>query len=150
MLDKSAQAVRGPVRISLPAKVAYDPDMLKRSVVSILEEIGCPKCFSGADCILENFRQFVIDQDLNVGRVAGPEPTPWKGVGVPSLQRSVNVVVSEKVKYDIDKVFVAIDKVIDIIGPHPCISGFDLHIQDMIDLVSVDAKLEAERIGVQF
>ena len=43
---------RGTVRVSLPAKIAYDPDALKKSLTSILDKLGCSRCFSGANCYL--------------------------------------------------------------------------------------------------
>ena len=51
---------KGPVRITLPAKVAYDPKALKESIASIVERLGCPECFSGASCLFEMERDFVV------------------------------------------------------------------------------------------
>src|SRR5687768_11115992 len=70
---------RGAVRITLPASVAYDPKALRKGIASIVERLGCPKCFSGADCLFTNERELVIDPKFAVGpgRSAGPEPTPW-------------------------------------------------------------------------
>lgn len=50
-----------PIRITIPAKVAYNMDALQKSIVNIAEAIGCRTCFSGADCFFEMTRDFVID-----------------------------------------------------------------------------------------
>ena len=133
-------ARRGPVRITLPANVAYDPKALKKSIANIVERLGCPKCFSGADCFFTNERDLVIDSKLAVNPVLGPQPEPWS-------QNTYTVGLSSKVRHDLDKVFVAIDKAIDIIGAHPCISGFDFHFQDELRTIVVNEKLEATRFN---
>lgn len=131
---------RGAVRITLPASVAYDPKALKKSIANIVERLGCPKCFSGADCFFTNERDLVVDPKFAVNPVIArsPEPTPWS-------QNSYTVGLSSKVRHDLDKVFVAIDKAIDIIGAHPCISGFDFLFQDELRTIVVNEKLEATR-----
>ena len=137
--DIKKTARRGPVRITLPASVAYDPKALKKSIANIVERLGCPKCFSGADCFFTNERDFVVDSKLAVNpRIAQPEPEPWS-------QTTYTVGLSSRVRHDLDKVFVAIDKAIDIIGAHPCISGFDFHFQDELRTIVVNERLEASR-----
>lgn len=130
----------GPVRVTLPAKVAYDPDALKESVGRLLERLGCPQCFSGADCLFEMERSFVVNPE----RGADPDPYPWVAASGPlARKREVSVALAPEVKYDIDRVFVAIDKVIDLIGPHPCISGFDTLFRD--EIIVVNPALEAQQ-----
>jgi hypothetical protein len=141
----------GPVRITLPARVAYDPDALKKSIASIAEQLGCPKCFSGADCYFQTEREFVVNppgKATPAGPVAGilpeavqgPDPTPWK----------VTVGLSSGVKYDLDKIFTAVDRVIDLIGPHPCISGFDVLFRDELNVIVVNEQLKGQRFGQRF
>jgi hypothetical protein len=139
--DIKKTARRGPVRITLPASVAYDPKALKKSITNIVERLGCPKCFSGADCFFTNERDLVVDSRLAVNPIIArdPEPDPWKA------QTTYTVGLSSKVRHDLDKVFVAIDKAIDIIGAHPCISGFDFHFQDELRTIVVNERLEATR-----
>jgi hypothetical protein len=131
---------RGTVRITLPASVAYDPKALRKGIANIVERLGCPRCFSGADCFFTTERNLVIDPKLAVspGLTAIPEPTPWS-------ENTYSVGLSKKVRYDLDKVYLAIDKAIDIIGAHPCISGFDFHFQDELRTIVVNEKLEAQR-----
>src|SRR5215216_580966 len=139
--DIRKTARRGPVRITLPASVAYDPKALKKSIANIVERLGCPKCFSGADCFFTNERDFVVDSKfaVNPAIAQGPHPEPW------SAQTTYTVGLSSRVRYDLDKVFVAIDKAIDIIGAHPCISGFDFHFQDELRTIVVNERLDATR-----
>src|SRR5687767_4656733 len=115
---------RGSVRISIPASVAYDPSALKKGIANIVERLGCPKCFSGADCYFATERQFVLDPKLavNPAMIAEPDPVPWS-------ENTYTVGLSSKVRYDLSKVYKAVDKAIDIIGAHPCISGFDFYFQ---------------------
>lgn len=128
---------RGAVRITLPASVAYDPKALKKGIANIVERLGCPKCFSGADCFFTNEREFVIDPKFAVG--------PGIAASDPSTGVVYAVGLSSKVRYDLDKVFRAIDKAIDIIGAHPCISGFDFHFHDELRTIVVNEKLEVQR-----
>ena len=138
---KSAPRLRaaGPVRISLPAKVAYDPKALKSSIKDIVERLGCPRCFSGADCFFQTEREFVINPagKLDAGSPIGvqlpTDPPPWRAT----------VAVAPSVKYDLDKVFTAVDRVIDLIGPHPCISGFDVLFRD--EMIVINEQLQAQK-----
>jgi len=61
---------RGTVRVSLPAKIAYDPAALKKSIGSLLERLGCRRCFSGADCHFTHERDFVADVKGTVSAAA--------------------------------------------------------------------------------
>jgi hypothetical protein len=152
--------VAGPVRITLPARVAYNPEALKKSIVSVAEQLGCPSCFSGADCLLQMERDFVVNPEANASPVAGPQPVPWHVAGpLPDPWRvagpqpepwRATVGLASAVKYDLEKVLAAIDKVIDIIGPHPCISGADLLLKNELDLITVDAHLNAQRFDRHF
>jgi len=135
---RKTQAV-GPVRVTLPAKIAYDPSALKESIGSILERIGCPRCFSGADCLFQTERSFVLDPEMRLE----PEPNPWRSSAAFDARHQVNVALPPSVKHDIDKVFLAIDKVIDILGAHPCISGFDTLFRD--EIIVVNPELEAQQ-----
>jgi hypothetical protein len=66
---------RGPLRITLPATVAYNADALKKTIASVVERIGCRTCFSGLDC------HFLLERDLSVDPQGGlaeePQPSPW-------------------------------------------------------------------------
>ena len=140
----------GTVRISLPAKIAYDPRALKASIGSLLERLGCPKCFSGADCLFTHERDFVVDAKGAVTAVgAGPTPNPWKAGPLPDPWKEAIATVSlpPGARYDINKVFKAVDKVIDIIGAHPCHSGIDILYQNELKVIGFNEQLEAQQFG---
>lgn len=133
----------GPVRITLPAKVAYDAGALKESIRSVVERLGCPTCFSGANCFFEMERAFVVGPDRRIN----PDPTPWQFASgpnpEPALAYQTNVALAPTVKYDINKVFQAVDKVIDLLGHTHCLSGFDTLFRD--EVIVVNERLEAAR-----
>ena len=152
--------VSGPIRVTIPAKVAYKPDALKKTIGNVLERIGCPNCFSGADCFFQMERDLIVDESQKIAPVAGPSPQPWRVAGpVPDPWRvagpgpqpwQVTVGLSSRVKYDINKVFEAVDKVIDILGHHPCISGFDILVQDELRTIVVNEQLQASKFDARF
>lgn len=127
---------RGTVRITMPASVTYSPDALKESITSLAEWVGHPKCVSGANCLLQMERDFVYK--------VREKATPPTAVSLKTDQ-AVTVGLAPTVKYDIGKVTEAIDRVIDVIGAHPCISGFDLLLQN--EMIIVNEGLEAQRFG---
>jgi hypothetical protein len=68
-MDKrlSALAASGrPIRVSLPADVAYDLDKFGRIQKDILGRLGCLACCSGWDIRWDIFRDFHVDEKLNV------------------------------------------------------------------------------------
>jgi hypothetical protein len=138
---------RGPIRVTLPASVAYDPDRLKTSLGDILDQIGCRACCSGADILLEMERSFAIDADAKSRSVA--ESGQFFG-GELRRSHQFTVGLSQNVKYDIDRVFEAIDRVIDVLGAHPCISGYDVLLQNELRTIVVDADLEVKRFDRGF
>ena len=50
-----------PIRVSVPATVAFDPKAFKISVASLMGKLGCGKCFSGFDCHFHLQRDYVVD-----------------------------------------------------------------------------------------
>src|ERR1700704_5787283 len=112
----------GPIRVSLPAKIAYNPDALKKSIGGLLEQLGCPRCFSGADCLFTVQRDFVINPQGGVDAAAAelnPQPLPPRA-------SHATASLGHGMRFDIDKVFKAVDHVINTLGPCPCHSGFDV------------------------
>jgi hypothetical protein len=132
---------RGTVRVSLPAKVAYSPDALKKTLGGLLEQLGCPHCFSGADCLFMFERDFVVDPLSGVNAVAlNPQPLPPReSTAVVSLSRGI--------RFDINKVFKAVDSVINTLGPCPCHSGFDVLYQNELPVIGINDKGEAQQFG---
>jgi hypothetical protein len=128
--------VHGPVRVSLPAKIAYNPDALKKSIGGLMEQLGCPRCFSGADCLFTFERDYVVNPQGGISAVElNPQPLPPRlnaatGHATASLGRSM--------RFDIDKVFKAVDQVINTLGPCPCHSGFDVLYQNELPVIGIN------------
>ena len=121
----------GSVRVSLPAKIAYNPDALKKTIGGLLEQLGCPKCFSGADCLFSFERDYVVNPQGAFSAVSlNPQPLPPRDSATVSLSRGI--------RFDIDKVFKAVDSVINTLGPCPCHSGFDVLYQNELPVIGVD------------
>lgn len=128
---------RGVVRVSLPAKIAYNPDALKKSLTGILDKLGCPRCFSGADCYFQHERNFVVDPAAQVS--INPQPLPPREAAVVSLAPSL--------RYDIDKVFKSVDAVIKGLGACPCHSGIDVLYQSELPVLGITEKFEVQQFG---
>jgi hypothetical protein len=148
METEQVQARRsaGPFRVTLPASVAYNPRALKASITKAMEKIGCPKCFSGADCYFQMEREFVLNA------VSGPDPTPWHFEPGFEAQpaHTYTVGLARGVRYDINNVYRAVDKVIDLIGAHPCISGFDVFFKDYLQHVVIPESFEGQVFDQRF
>jgi hypothetical protein len=54
------------VRVTIPAKVAYDREAMHQVTDSILDILGCPNCHSGKDIRFDIERRFIVDEKLNV------------------------------------------------------------------------------------
>lgn len=54
------------VRIAIPAKVAYDLGSLQKTFGNLAERLGCPQCLSGANCLFELERDFIVNDKLDV------------------------------------------------------------------------------------
>lgn len=134
-----AQRAVGTVRVKLPAKVAYNPDLLKKSVAELLDRIGCPKCFSGANCFFSHEREFIYEKALSP--VLG-DPNPR-----PSLTEAATISLSRGARYDINKVFKAIDKAIDIIGSCPCHSGIDVLYLNEAKVIGINEQIQGIQYG---
>jgi len=55
-----------PVRVSIPAKVAYDLGSFQKVQAAILERLGCKPCCSGWDIRWDITRSFAVDGKLNI------------------------------------------------------------------------------------
>lgn len=54
------------VRVSIPARAAYDLASFQKSIGNLAERLGCPQCLSGANCLFELERDFLINDKLDV------------------------------------------------------------------------------------
>ena len=50
-----------PLRITIPAKVAFDIGAIHKVIDNFARAIGCEKCYSGASCFFQMERDFVVD-----------------------------------------------------------------------------------------
>jgi len=55
-----------PVKVSIPAKVAYGLKDFQEIQASILDRLGCPACCSGWDIRWDITRSFGIDDKLRI------------------------------------------------------------------------------------
>ncbi len=52
------------VRVSIPARAAYDLGSFQKSLASLAERLGCPQCLSGANCLFELQQDFIINDNF--------------------------------------------------------------------------------------
>jgi hypothetical protein len=125
-----------PVRITIPAAVAYDLKALQKGIASLVERLGCKPCFSGADCLFHLESEFVINEKAEVS--ADPSPNPWVQAGGlatspvpdPWFQSShATVRLPGKVSYNLEQVQKLVANIAGRIGHPGCFSGFDFLFQ---------------------
>lgn len=150
-METAAQAqpktrAHGTIRVSLPARIAYHPESLKKTIGGLLEELGCPKCFSGANCLFSLERDLVVDPEGELHaatRESSPNPWPWKA------DQTAVVSVAPGARFNIDTVFKAVDNVIHTLGACPCHSGFDVLYWNELTVIGVNAQGQAQQFGGQ-
>lgn len=60
-----------PVRVSVPAKIAYDLDRFQTVIGRLAEELGCTRCISGADCTFSLNTDWVVNPAGELGQGFG-------------------------------------------------------------------------------
>jgi hypothetical protein len=135
---------RGPVRITLPASVAYNADALKKTIASVVDRIGCRTCFSGLDCHFLLERDFSVDQK---GGLTEPIPSPWIRANPDPVPWKVVVGFQGKTAYNIEQVYKAIDNVNGRLGCIACHSGFDIDYINEVILLGVDPAQQVQQYG---
>ena len=118
---------KAPIKLSIPAKVAYNADLFKKGIFNLLDDIGCPKCFSGVDCHFTTIQDYILTDKLDVvaSNVLGATPQPVLLKDAP-----LAVSLPTKVSSNIDLVDSAIDRIFDEIGCRACCSGHDIFFQN--------------------
>ncbi len=58
------------IRVTVPAKVAYDLESIQKVQASILDRLGCPACCSGYDIRFDITRSYLVDKKLNIREIA--------------------------------------------------------------------------------
>jgi hypothetical protein len=51
----------GAIRVTIPAKAAYDLKVFQKVLGSLAERLGCRPCLSGADCFFQMEKDFVVN-----------------------------------------------------------------------------------------
>lgn len=120
---------KGAIRLSIPAKVAYNSDAFRKSIYNLLDELGCPKCFSGVDCYFTNIRDYLVNPaDLSVAPINQlADPTPQPSV---FQSNTIQVGLSQKTAYSIEKIDLALKDIFEEIGCLACCSGQDIFFQE--------------------
>jgi hypothetical protein len=137
---KGTQAT-GAVRVVLPASVAFNLDLLKKSIAGLAEQLGCSTCFSGANCFFQMEREFVVEASRVVARDLGAA-----SAFRPS-DAAVNVALGGGVSHDLNKVLGAVERVVGILGCRACCSGFDVFFRNELRTIVVNDRLEAQHFG---
>lgn len=137
----------GPVRITLPAKVAYNLDSLQSSISNIMERLGCGNCFSGADCTFRLEREFIIDPDAKIGSINRPISVVGSTDPDGDPIMPVNVMLDTQVSHSIQQVHEAVARVVGLLGCPMCSSGFDIAFRSELKVITVDKELEVREFG---
>ena len=67
-----SSSIGNQVRVTIPARVAFDLKSIQKVTAQVLGQLGCEACHSGFDIRFALVRDFVVDANLNV-RAAGAE-----------------------------------------------------------------------------
>ena len=147
-VSRTPLQARGPVRISIPASVAYNAQALKKTIASVVERLGCRGCFSGHDCFFSMERDLVAGEDGALRD--NPNPSPWfrTAAGPSPWPWDVFVGFQGETAFDLEKVTASIDRVISNLGGCPaCHSGRDVSYLNEVTLIGITEELQAQRYG---
>jgi hypothetical protein len=140
----SATRLRGPVRVTMSAAVAYDLKAFQKSVAALVERLGCRSCFSGADCTFQTERDWVISEKAQLSpaaRASLPDP-----LANSAQSHNVTVSLAKEVRFDLKQVQAAIGKVVGKLGCGGCCSGFDIAFRDEIQFLTVSKELNVQAV----
>ena len=68
-----SSSLSNQVRVTIPARVAFDLKSIQKVTAQVLGQLGCDACHSGFDIRFDLVRDFVVDANLNVRAAAGVE-----------------------------------------------------------------------------
>ena len=130
----------------MPAAVAYDLKAFQRSIAALVERLGCRGCFSGADCAFQMERNWVINEKLEVSPAARAyAPDPFGDAALAGFH--VTVSLAKEVRFDLNKVQAAVEKVVGQLGHPGCCSGFDIAFRREVGTMALDERLNVVRFG---
>lgn len=73
-LEATAGLKGDVVRVTLPARAAFEIDSMGKVLANLAERLGHTGCLSGSNCFFTLEKEFVVDPELNVhsfGEVIG-------------------------------------------------------------------------------
>lgn len=146
-MKSSEIARRAPVRVSLPASVAADIGNLKDAVQSVLDRLGCPKCCSGHDLMLELQRDVMFGRDVKDQAEIGFATIP--GVAKQDKIPTARIGLEPEAAQEIDFVFSALQRMADLSGHSACATGCDMLLQ-LESIYVIDASVSIEERAVSF
>jgi hypothetical protein len=139
----------GVVRLTLPAKLAFDLGALRESLRDLAERLGHAGCATGCDVLhIGMEREFTVNQERKLAahglsshdEVMAPGfPGPWK--------TPVTVTIPERVSGNIESLQRAVELAVSKLGCAPCSSGFDVLFRHELDLIAIDEKLGVHGFG---
>jgi len=125
--------ISGPIRITIPVKVAANIRTLKSTLQTIAERLGCRPCFSGADCFFELERNYLVDEKAKlINRLQVPE-LGARALASHNVGTTVNVALSSKAGYSIDTITEAVEKIAELSGHPGCATGCNIFFQHFLD-----------------
>ena len=131
----------GTIRITFPAALALSPEGFTGALTSIAEKLGCGKCFSGVDCLLQRQKDYIVNEKS----VALPQdPIPVREFS------TVGVAMTAATFSDIEQLRNAAALVFKNLGCLPCTSGFDVLFRNTIRTLTLDEKLNVKQFGKGF
>ena len=128
--------IQGPIRISMPAAVAFDLAAFQKGIANLVDRLGCAPCFSGADCRFIHERDFVINEKLEIRSFPGAsvqlpqDPVPM---------RPVTATLSGKVGFDLKQIQSVVANIAGRLGCEGCCSGFDIHFRQELNFMINEA-----------
>jgi len=134
----------GTVRISLPASVAFNLGTLQSTIQTVLGKLGCPTCFSGADCQFVQERDFIVDSPAAGGITVSVGETST----APTQRNTAMIGFGGAASTSITSVMQAIANVSGVLGCAACHSGFDVSFVNEVILLGVTQSLTVQKYGV--
>ncbi len=117
----------GAVRITIPAKVAYDLPAFQKSIAITVEKLGCLECGSLLDCTFTMAKNYIINEALEIRTAAANDPQPIPDIVDPTPEPAIIVAnLPLKVIGNLGLLQRAVAKIADQINHPQCTSGFDL------------------------
>lgn len=128
----------GAIRFTFPAELALNPKGFAGALAGIAEKLGCPKCFSGVDCLFQRQKDYLVDAKKGV---IPQDPVPIRVLPV------VGLAMPGSVFNDIEQIRGAAGLAFGKLGCLPCTSGFDVLFRNTIRTLTIDKKMNLAEFG---